>query len=94
MKPIVEYLGKGLFMHGQGGRSSIVQKRDGQTMRNFNDKQEFTDFIDAIKPSTTVTGYVTAKCGCGQVYEYQTKGDVPDTNVICVCGRHIISYGS
>ncbi len=92
MKPIIEYFGKGLFMHGQGYRSSIVQKREGKTMRNFSDKQEFTDFVDAIKPSITVTGYATVKCGCGQLYEYQTKDDIPATNVDCVCGRHIITY--
>ncbi len=94
MKPIVEYIGKGLLLHSQGARACIVQKRDGSIMRNFDDKLEFTAFVDAINPSVTVTGYVTAKCSCGRNFEYVTKDEVPAVDVVCTCGRQIITYGN
>ena len=93
MKPVVEYIGRGLLLHGQGTRTSIVQKRDGNTLRNFNDKSELTSFVDSIKPSITVTGYVAVKCSCGHDHEYNTKDDVPAVDVVCTCGRQVITYG-
>ena len=92
MKPIVEYKAGAVFASGD---ISVVQKRESKTAyRNYNDKQEFTDYIDSIKASVTVTGYVMIFCSCHKEYDYTTKDEIPSSNLICECGRKLIIYGS
>jgi hypothetical protein len=72
----------------------IVRKRLTETSnRNFNNKKEFTGFVNAIKPSKRVDGYVGITCSCGHQYDYATKNDVPSTDVVCSCGRDVLIYG-
>ncbi len=92
MKPIVAYMAKKLPFALE---LPIVRKRIAQNEeRNFNDKAELVAFIDAIRPSRTVDGYMGVTCSCGKQYDYVTKGDVPSSNVVCTCGRDILIYGS
>jgi len=73
----------------------IVRKRlSDRSYRNFNDRQEFTDFVSTIKPSKRTDGYVGITCSCGHQYDYITKNDIPSTNVVCSCGRDVLIYGN
>lgn len=91
MKPVIEYkAGRALF----GATISVVQKRvSKKAYRNYNDKQEFTDYVDSIRPSATVDGYVMILCSCGKEYDYPNKIEIPSSNLICGCGRKLIIYG-
>ncbi len=72
----------------------IVRKRVSQTEeRNFNDKAELTAFVDSIRASRRVDGYVGIVCSCGHKYDYVTENDVPSTSVVCTCGRDVLIYG-
>ena len=72
----------------------IVQKRISETSeRNYNDKAELVAFVDSIKASRRVDGYVGVTCSCGNKFDYATKNDVPSTDVICSCGRDVLIYG-
>lgn len=73
----------------------IVRKRVTENSdRNFNNKTELTAFVDAIRPSARVDGYVGVTCSCGHQYEYVVKNDVPSSNVVCSCGRDVLIYGN
>lgn len=91
MVPIIEYRGKG-NVFGANLITPVVQKREGQGYRNFKNKAEFINFVDSIRPSRRVTGYVTVKCSCGKSYEYLSKSEIPESNLICDCGRQILIY--
>jgi len=92
MKPIVEYQANKLPFVLE---MPIVRKRlTNSSDRNFNDKAEFTAFVDSIRPSLRVDGYVGVTCSCGKKYEYAAKNDVPSSNVVCTCGRDVLIYGS
>jgi len=93
MVPIIEYRGKGNAF-GTNLITPIVRKREGQNYRNFKDKTEFINFVDNIGPSRRVTGYVTIKCSCGKIYEFLSKNEIPDSSLICDCGRHVLIYES
>lgn len=73
----------------------IVRKRISTNKgRNFNDKAELTAFIDSIKPSRRVDGYLGITCSCGKQYDYAVKNNVPSSNVVCSCGRDVLIYGT
>lgn len=73
----------------------LIRKRVSKTStRNFNDKNEFTNFIDSIKPSRRVDAYVSIKCSCGKIYEYKNKGEVPTSDLVCGCKRELLKYGN
>ena len=73
---------------------SIVRRRVSVTAdRNFNDKAELTAFVDSIRASRRVDGYVGVTCSCGNKFDYATKNDVPSTDVVCSCGRDVLIYG-
>ena len=93
MKPIVAYIANKLPFALE---TSVVQKRLSHTSeRNFNNKQEFTDFVDSIRASKTVNGYVKITCSCGKEYDYVTKAEIPDSNLNCSqCSRNLIIYGN
>jgi len=93
MVPIIEYRGKG-NVFGTNLVTPIVRKREGQSYQNFKNKAEFIDFVDSVRPSRRVTGYVTVKCSCGKTYEFSSKDEIPDSNLICDCGRHVLIYDS
>jgi len=92
VKPIIAYSAKKLPFILE---MPIIRKRLSENSdRNYNDKSEFTAFVDSIKPSKTVDGYVGITCSCGKIYDYVTKNDVPSSNVVCTCGRDILIYGN
>jgi len=92
MEPIIAYTAKRLPFVME---LPIVRKRlSDRSDRNFNDKAEFVTFVDTIKPSVRVNGYVGIRCSCGAVYDYVTRNDVPSTNVVCPCGRKVLIYGN
>lgn len=92
MKPIISYKAGGFFAPID---IPVVQKRiSKKECRNYNDKQEFTDYVDSIKPSVRVDGYISILCSCGKEYDYVDKNEVPSSNLICDCGRRLIIYGS
>ncbi len=91
MKPIVAYMANKLPFVLE---LPIVRRRVSETAdRNFNDKAELTAFVDSIRASVTVDGYVGVTCSCGHQYDYVTKNDVPSTDVVCACGRDVLIYG-
>lgn len=93
MKPIVSYQAGKLFAPLMN--LSVVQKRiSKRECRNYNDKQEFTDYVDSINASPTVDGYVSIICCCGKEYDYANKTEIPSSNLTCDCGRKLIVYGS
>lgn len=92
MIPIIEYKSKGSLFGVNPG--SIVKKREGNSYRNFKDKSELISFINSIKPSVRVEGYMKASCGCGKAYDFLKKEDIPENNLKCSCGRPIILYGA
>ena len=92
MESIVEYRAKKLPFVME---MPIVRKRlSDKSDRNYNDKAEFVTFVDTIKPSIRVKGYVGITCSCGAEYDYATRNDVPSTNVVCPCGRDVLIYGN
>jgi len=92
MNPIVNYID---YKTPFGTFIPLVQKRETKTStRNYNDKQEFVDFIDSIKPSRRVDIYLMIECSCGKLYEYTNRDEVPSSNLICECKRKLIIYGN
>jgi hypothetical protein len=72
----------------------LVRKRVAKNVtKNFNNKQEFVEFIESIKPSRRVNGYLTIDCSCGKKYEYNNQKEIPSLNLICNCKRELIIYG-
>lgn len=93
MEPIISYRAGKLFAPLMD--TSVVQDRISKNeFRNFNNKKEFTDYVDSIKSSRRVDGYVSIICNCGKTYDYSDKNQVPSSNLICDCGRKLIIYGS
>ncbi len=92
MNPIVNYIDlKTPF----GTNIPLVQKRlSKNSTRNFNDKQEFIDHIDSIKPSRRVDTYLVIKCSCEKEYEYKNKDEVPSSGLVCGCKRVLLKYGN
>ena len=73
---------------------SIVQKLDGHQAVNFASKQDFIANIESKNTITDADVHVVITCQCGKVYSYDTAGDVPESNVICGCGRKVLIYGN
>lgn len=93
MNPIISYKAGKLFAPRMD--MSVIQKRiSKQECRNFNDRQEFVDYVDSIRPSIRADGYVSITCSCGKVYDYANKSEIPPSDLICECGRKLIIYGS
>lgn len=93
MKPIVAYAANKLPMFLE---LPVVRKRISENSeRNYNDKQELVAFVDSIRPSRTVDGYVGVTCSCGKQYDYATEAEVPASNLVCSqCSRNLIVYGN
>ena len=93
MKPIVAYAANQLPMFLE---LPVVRKRTSESSeRNYNDRQEFVAFVNSIRPSRTVDGYVSVTCSCGNQYDYATENEVPASNLVCSqCSRNLIIYGN
>lgn len=92
MKPVIAYAAHTLPMMLE---FPIIRKRISEKLdRNFNNKTEFTNYVDSIKASQTVDSYVGITCSCGKKYDYATKNAIPSSNVVCTCGRDILIYGN
>lgn len=73
----------------------IFRKRISKTEYvNWINKTELTDFVDSIWVHPLSDTYVYIVCCCKREYRYITKADVPASNVVCPCGREIITYGT
>jgi len=92
MNPIIKYVD--LKTPSFGTNIPLVRKRVAKNVtRNFNDKQEFVEYVESIKPSRRVNAYLTIDCSCGKMYEYKDQNEIPSSNLICDCKRELIIYG-
>jgi len=73
---------------------SIVQKYEGDKAINFASKQDFIDHIDSKNTIPDADVHLVISCQCGKVYSYETPEHIPESNVVCECGRKVLIYGN
>jgi hypothetical protein len=94
IKPIVSYVAHNLISLIPQLNVPIVRKKESKdNYRNWINKVELTDYVDALYKPPASDCYIYIKCKCGVEYEYTNKQTVPDKNVICKCGRKVVEYG-
>lgn len=93
VSPVIKYETTVLPLNDQFNLS-IVRKRTDVDYINWANKTELTDFVDSLYVPPKSDTYMYIICQCGAEYIYVTKDDVPDTNVVCSCGRNVLIYGS
>ena len=74
---------------------SIVQKKVSKTEYvNWANKTEFTNFVDTLYVPAGSDTYCEIVCQCGEKYIYANKSAVPNSSLICNCGRKVLVYGA
>jgi hypothetical protein len=69
---------------------SVIQK-NGQ---KFTDRDDIVQYIESKNPKSGAPILLEAICQCGRDYSYAVKEDIPESNVVCVCGRNLLIYAS
>jgi len=93
-KPVISYVANKIPLNTELNVSIVQKKIDKTTFRNWNDKTEFTDYVDSLYVHPRSDCYVYIKCQCDTEYVYANKTAVPVSNITCSCGRKVIKYGS
>lgn len=94
-KPVISYvINQKLPLIPVFNYSIIRKKLSSSSYVNWNNKKEFTDYVDTLFVPQMSDCYVYVKCQCGTEYQYADKTQVPSTNTTCTCGRKIIEYGN
>jgi hypothetical protein len=92
-KPVIQYLDSKRPIEITNG--CLVRKKiDKTTYVNWMNKAEFTNYVDQLYVNPQSDTYVDIICSCSKEYAYTTSADVPATNLVCACGRQLITYGS
>jgi len=89
MKPKVSFIRKTTLLKN----ISIVQLRQDQTTRNFNDRGELVSYLNQIVPQPDVDTVMYVRCGCYRDFIFKDISDIPQSDVNCVCSQRVIKYG-
>lgn len=89
-KPVLAFLSKPRPLQ-LDENASVVKKKTGTS---YTDKTELITYIDSLYVHPDSDSYLYVECECGNTYDYANSVAVPATNVVCSCGRNIISYSS
>ncbi len=94
VKPVISYTTNKIPLIPQLNVSIIRKQESPSYFRNWNNKTEFTNFVDTLYVPPTSNCYVYIRCQCRSEYAYASKTEVPDGNITCHCGRKVIEYGN
>ena len=93
-KPVIKYQAARMPLDTALNSSIACMQVSSTENRNWNNKAEFTDYVDQLYVPPSSDTYVYIICQCGAEFVYATKADVPSSNVVCDCGRKVLIYGS
>jgi hypothetical protein len=72
----------------------VVQKRvSKKEYRNFNNKAELVDYLGSIRAGSD-SKCMSITCNCGKIHDLISESDIPESSLICNCGRNLIIYGN
>ena len=73
---------------------SVVQKRTPQgTTTNYANKQDLVDYLNSQVPAAGTDTLMVINCQCDAIHMFKTADNLPDSSLICDCGRKLIVYG-
>lgn len=73
----------------------VVQKRvSKKEYRNFNNKAELVEYLISIRAVSDSSKCISITCNCGKIYNLESESDIPESSLICDCGRNLIIYGN
>jgi len=89
MKPKVSFIRQTTLLK----KVSIVQLRQDQTTRNFNNRDELVSYLNKIDPQPDMDTVMYVRCGCNRDFIFTEISDIPPSDVNCICGQKVIKYG-